>query len=868
MRTTRPLAVLTIAALCALLAPSDRAPSRGPEGSPGARREREPGPYPSDWFGMQRAFPFRTINQRALRAALEQARFERAVPDPSFGARVTTDLTWTQAGPYNIGGRITAIAATPGETAIYIASANGGVFKSTNGGVNFTPVFDAYGVYSMGALAIDPANPNTIYAGTGEANSSVDSYDGAGLFRSLDAGATWSSLGLEETRRIARVAVDPLNSQRIFVAAMGTQFTTSPDRGLYRSENGGVSWSKVLFVTDSTGVCDVVINPVHPDTVFCATWERVRTYTYRRAYGPECAIWRSADHGTTWTKLAGGLPAPSDQVSRIALAIAPSRPSTVYAQIVSYSAGSRSYDGYGMYRSLDGGVTWTRRDVSGFTTNFGGFGWYFGDMAVDPTNPDKIYSLGLYVLRSTDGGATYATITSSVHVDNHAIWINPANPLHLFLGNDGGFFSTTTGASSWSKSVDLPITQFYAGTIDPTNPAHLMGGAQDNGTLLTSGSPTAWSSVLGGDGFQCLFDPVIPSIIFAEWQNCCSGSGLTRGGSFPSGFVSSDRYGWMTPIAMNPGNHNVLLVGSQRVYKSTDNGVSYTPISVDLTTNPVSSLGFGTLSTLAISPVNGNIYYAGTDDGRVWRTLDAGALWTEISAGLPVRSVTRVVADPFAQGTVYVTLSGFGQDEHLAHVYRSTNNGLTWTSISGALPDVPVNDLIVDPADPNTLFLATDVGVYITRTLGAGWAPLGTGMPIQTVFDLSFHPGSRTLVAATHGRSQWKLDLSTWPVNAETPPAGPRLALSIPAPNPSRGRVSFTLDPGGASDAEVVIYDAAGRLVRTLHSGAVGTSRIALQWDGLDARGRRTGAGVYFVRAVARGRAAAGSSVQRLVRID
>ena len=862
MRPTRPIAALALATLCALLA-YDRPPSRGP--ARGERIEHEAGPYPSDWFGMQRAFPFETINQTAFRAAVEQARFERLAPPATRAARVAVGYAWTQAGPYNIGGRITAIAATPSEDAIYIGAANGGVFKSVNGGVNFQPVFDDAGVYSMGALALDPGDPNTIYAGTGEANSSVDSYDGAGLFRSQDGGATWSYVGLEQTRRIARVAVDPFNSSRIYVAAMGTQFSTSPERGLYRSEDGGASWTKVLFVSDSTGVTDVVINPVHPDTVYCATWERVRHYTYRRAYGPECGIWRSADHGTTWTRLSTGLPAPSDAVGRIALAIARSRPSTIYAQITSHSGSN--YDGLGMYRSLDGGSTWARRDVSAFTGNFGGFAWYFGDMAVDPTNPNIVYSLGLALLRSTDGGATYGDLTPG-HTDQHALWLNPANPAHVFAGNDGGFFYSTTGTSSMTKCVDLPISQFYAGTIDPTNPARLVGGTQDNGTLLTTGSPTAWTQIIGADGFQCIVDPVNPSIVFGEWQNCSGGSGLLRANTFPTGFVSSDRYGWNTPIAMDPSNHNVVLVGSQRVYRSTDNGMSYTTISGDLTTNPVSSLTFGTISTLAISPLNPSLYYVGTDDGRVWRTLDAGVNWTNVSAGLPVRSVTRMVPDVAMPGVVYVTLSGFGQDEHLAHVYRSANYGLTWASISGDLPDAPANDLIVDPADPNTLFLATDFGVYVTNTLGASWSPLGHGMPLQTVFDLSFHPASRTLVAATHGRSQWKLDLSML-VTTGPPAAGPRLALSPPAPNPSQGSVAMQLDLGGASDAEVTIYDAAGRRVRALQAGAPGASRVALSWDGRDERGRRAGTGVYFVRALARTPTGGlASSVQRLVRTD
>jgi photosystem II stability/assembly factor-like uncharacterized protein len=413
-------------------------------------------------------------------------------------------------------------------------------------------------------------------------------------------------------------------------------------------------------------------------------------------------------------------------------------------------------------------------------------------------------------------------------------------------------------------SLTLPITQFYAGTIDPTAPTRLLGGAQDNGTVMTSGSPTAWSSVLGGDGFQCLVDPVNPSVIFAEWQYCCDHSGLRRGGAAPGGFSSSDRYNWMTPIAMDPNNHNVLLVGSQRVYRSNDNGFTYSPISGDLTRNIPSQLTFSTISTLAISPVTPGVYYAGTDDGRVWRTLNAGSTWTEITAGLPIRYVTRVTADPFVEGVVYVTLSGFGQDEHIAHVYRSIDDGSTWAAISGNLPDAPVNDLIVDPSDANTLIIATDVGVYYTHDLGATWGPLGTGMPLQTVQDLSFHAPSRTLVAATHGRSQWRLDLGNWPAGVAPAVASARLSLAPPSPNPSRGAVTLALELGQATSADVAVYDAAGRLVRTLLAGPVAGSRMTLSWDGRDQRGGAARSGVYFVRA----RAGGGTSVQRLVRTD
>jgi photosystem II stability/assembly factor-like uncharacterized protein len=824
-------------------------PSRSGARQPSA--DAEAGPFPSDWFGMQRAFPSQDIPQGAFRAAAGQARADRAAAALSTSGIPAP--VWTQAGPYNIGGRVTALDALPGGVTVYLASANGGVFKSTNSGVNWTPISDDMPFFSVGALAIDPNDPNLVYVGTGEANSSVDSYDGNGVWRWNDASATWAYLGLEETARIGRVAVDPDNPSRIYVAAMGQQFSTDSHRGLYRSEDAGASWEQVLFVNDSTGVADVIVHPTHPETVYVATWERVRRPTYRRAFGPGCGIWRSADYGETWTRLQNGLPEPSDAVGRIGLAIAVSQPTTIYAQIITGASGG--YNGLGLYRTSDAGETWTRRDENGFTGIFGGFGWYFGAVGVNPFLPDQVWALGVTLRRSSDGGVNFTNSTGTAHVDQHAIWFDPLDPSRIYLGNDGGFYWSLNGGTTWNKSVDLPITQFYAGTIDPSNPNRLLGGTQDNNTLITAGSPTGWTSIFFGDGFYCLVDPTNPNVILAEWQFCCDKSGPWRstngGGSFlaPGGIVGSDRFNWSTPFVMDPSDHNVVLVGSQRVYKSTNNGVSYSIVSGDLTTNPPTSLTYGTMTTLDISPLSPRVYYAGTDDAKVWRSRDAGATWEDISAGLPVRHVTRVTADPADSNVVYVTHSGFGLDELLAHVHRSTDMGTTWTPIAGNLPDAPANDILVDPSDPNTLYLGTDVGVYATRNLGAGWYPLGFGMPLQTIFDLTLHQGSRTLVAATHGRSQWRLDLSTLPVAVEpaAPPA--RLAFAAPRPNPSRGATQLTLEVSSATTLQIDVYDAQGRRVRALANGVFEAGRHPIAWDGRDTAGRAAGAGIYFVRA-------------------
>ena len=870
-----PAVTLAFLALAALYAAVPHAPWRA--AAPAAEPEDARG-LESDWFVAQRAFPYGVIPHERYLRALEQARVDRAALASPVGRRAgefgvrAGGLAWQLAGPTNIGGRVTAIASVTGGVPVYIGAANGGVLKSEDGGASWASVFDATSIWSIGALAIDPADTATIYVGTGEANSSVDSYDGAGLWRSSDAGKTWSDLGLDATRRIARVAIDPSNTSRIFVAAMGTQFSTGPDRGLYRSQDHGVTWQKVLFVSDSTGACDVAINPAHPETVYCATWERVRRATYRRAYGPECGIWRSADHGDTWTLLAGGLPAPSDNVGRIGLAIAPSNPSTVYAQIV--SGASQGYIGLGFYRTQDGGQTWTRRDVTTYPGNFGGnpgFGWYFGDVTVLPTSADVVYSLGVALIRSNDGGANWSGATGSAHVDQHALWIDPTNINRAYSGNDGGLYYTTIGPGSWTKSLGLPITQFYAGAIDPSNASRLLGGAQDNNSLQTSGSPDNWTVMLGGDGSQCLVDPTNPNIVFAEFQYCCNGTGLERStaggaGGFltPSGFANSDRYNWDTPIAMDPGNHNVLLVGSQRVYKSMDNGVSYSVISADLTTNPVAQIVYGTISTIEVSAANSALYYVGTDDGKVWRSTNSGVSWSDISAGLPLRYVTKVAPDPTNANVVYATLSGFIQDEHIAHVYRSTDQGAHWSAIGAGLPDAPANDLVVDPANPSTLFLATDVGVYATENLGAGWFPLGTGMPIgMVVDDLVLHAASRTLVAVTHGRSAWKLDLSGLSTAAPEPVAPPVLALSAPAPNPTRGDVRMTLELPRAAAVDVAVFDPQGRRVATLLAGEIAAGRREVAWRGEDASGRAARPGVYYVRAAAPGAVAS----QRIVRL-
>jgi photosystem II stability/assembly factor-like uncharacterized protein len=414
------------------------------------------------------------------------------------------------------------------------------VWRSDNQGVDWVPISDAIGTSSIGALALTPQNPHTLWCGTGDANGTVDGYDGTGLFVSRDGGITWVYRGLRETSHISSVVVSPGDSNRVFVGAMGKAFTTDANRGLYRSLNGGGTWTRTLFINDSTGVSDIAINPAHPETVYCSTWERVRRLRYRRAFGVDCAVWRSIDGGTTWAKIVNGLPPAGENLGRIAIAVAPTLPSRVYASVT--SGAISGYVGLGLFRSDNGGNSWAQVDLGITHRNaFGGFSWYFGLLEVSPVDANDVWTGGTRLLHSIDGGVTLTDVTSTAHVDQHAVWVDPADPNHVFVGNDGGFWWRLGG--QWQPSFNLPITQFYAGTVDAGNVNKMLGGAQDNGTSKSEAGPLGWTQVLGGDGFQCLVDPPGTGNILAEWQYCCDKSGLRWSTNNGASYFSSG--GWV-----------------------------------------------------------------------------------------------------------------------------------------------------------------------------------------------------------------------------------------------------------------------------------------------------------------------------------
>ncbi len=719
---------------------------------------REKKEDPSDWFFMQRAYPSGKIPLHKYYEAIEK-KDQMMRLDKTAGS-----LTWELRGPTNVGGRISDVEMSPTNLdTMYAGAATGGVFKSVNGGASWQPVFDQSPSLSIGDIALDPANPNIVYVGTGEVNCGGGSmtYGGDGIYKSTDAGATWSQIGLQATQYISRIVVDPSNSQRIFVGAMGRLFDTNPERGLYLSTDGGLTWNKKLFISDSTGCIDVAINPQQPSIVYAAMWERTRRPDRELYGGSTSGLYRSTDGGETWTQLTNGIPHNSNTVGRIGIAISKSSPNiiyAVYADDVGYFAG--------LFKSTNGGDSWTRTNDGALGYNYVSYGWWFGNIRVDPSNPNIVYQLGLDVYKTTNGGNSWFDVSGIMHVDHHGMYIHPQNPNFLIEGNDGGIYKSTNGGSSWTYITQIPITQFYDIDVDYQYPQRLYGGAQDNGTSRTlTGNLNDWEFINGGDGFYVLVDPVNNNYIYSEYQYGSLSRSTDGGNTFiyaMNGISGSDRFNWNSPVALDPSNPATLYFGSQRIYKSTNHAASWTAISPDLSNGtPTGNLVYGTVTTIAAAPSDPNVIYAGTDDANVWVTLDGGSNWTKISDELPNFWVTRVAVDPYDAMTAYVTISGYRNDEYLPHVFRTFDAGNSWTDISSNLPDAPVNDFIVDPFATGVFFAATDVGVFYTTDFGMGWYYLGNPLPNVPITDLVFHSPTKTLIAGSFGRSMYSIDVSS-----------------------------------------------------------------------------------------------------------
>ncbi len=675
-------------------------------------------------------------------------------------AEQNTDIKWTFAGPTNIGGRITDIAMHSSDlNTIYAAAATGGVFKTSNQGETWQPIFDEQLSLSIGALAVAPSDSETLYVGTGEPNGGGGSitYDGIGVFKSENGGETWNYTGLEKSRNIGRIAVDSKDKNRLFVAAMGGLFANNPERGLFRSIDGGKDWEKVLYVSDSTGCVDVVVHPSHPDTVFAAMWERTRRPDRRRYGGETSGLYRSLDGGDNWRKLTKGL--PQYDVGRIGVQVSASHPNIAYSIYADESGDFR-----GIFRSEDHGDSWRQVNDTSLVEMYHTYGWWFGNIRIDPQNPDVVYALGLDTWKSIDGGKTWQNTSAEqgVHVDQHGLVIHPQNSDFLVLGNDGGVYTSNDGGENWQHLPNLPITQFYSCTIDPQYPDKLYGGAQDNGIIRTLFTDVdKWEEILSGDGFQVLVDHANSDYIFAGHQYGNWYRAVDGGTTFMEcieGVSEFDRKNWNTPMAQDPENVLVLYLGTNRLYKSYDRGLSWKPISSDMTDGPsTGNLMYGTITTIAIAPSQTQVLYVGTDDGNVWGTQDGGKSWNFLSQNLPKRWVTALEVGSRNANIAYLTFSGYRQADYTPHIFRTEDGGENWIDISNNLPEAPINAVIADPTNEKTLYVASDVGVFVTYDSGKKWQMLGSNLPNVPVMDLDLHPKTRKLLAATYGRGMFYL---------------------------------------------------------------------------------------------------------------
>lgn len=767
---------------------------------------------PNDWQYRQRAFPSGKIDHQAYFDALTY-RKKKSLEQQALNRDVDE---WEFCGPTNVGGRVTDIEMTTGTPqSIFVGSASGGIFRSNNSGNTWDAIFDDQPNLSIGDLAIAPSNENVIYVGTGEANAGGGSlaYDGNGIYKSEDAGDTWTHLGLENIGSVGKVVIDATDPNTCFVGAMGYLFENNSERGVYRTTDGGLSWQNVLSVNDSTGVIDLAIHPTQPNIIYAATWERVRRVNRRSYGGPSSGIYQSTDGGDTWQELTNGLPSSA---GRIGIAIAESEPNILYAI---YTDDITSHI-EGLYKTTDGGTNWIPVNASSLYSV--PYMWWFGKIFVDPTDADVLYHAGFLVQKSTNGGNSWDFAFADVHVDQHSICVNPLNPDMVLAGNDGGVYLSQNGGASEMKLNNLPITQFYTCEIDYSAPERLYGGTQDNGTIRTFfGANNGWSEIYGGDGFRAIVDPSDNSYVYAEYQYGNFARSTNGGSSFNealNGINSGDRNNWNTPVVLDPNNPSILYFGTNRLYKSTNRALSWSAISPDLTQNlPQNNLTYGTITTISVSPVNDQIIYVGTDDGQVQVTINGGTTWENVSSALPERWATSVVADPDEENTAYVTFSGYRFGTNTGHIYKTTDLGANWVDVSGDLPDIPINDLIKRPSS-NTIYLATDVGVFYSENEGANWELFGIELPNVVITDLDYHPTENMLVAASYGRGMYKVNLEEL---TSTSSIDTKVVEAKSFPNPFTEQTTIALSIEKKAVYTISIFNATGTLIQTIHNNSL-----------------------------------------------
>jgi photosystem II stability/assembly factor-like uncharacterized protein len=749
-----------------------------------AQRKRTPRSSQRTNTAQQQPTPDPQKSPEAKKPDEEKPADENRPSDPMSTATFN-GLRLRSIGPAFTSGRVIALAVDPNNPARYfVGAASGGVWKTVNAGITWTPVFDREGSYSIGCVVLDPKNPLTVWVGTGENNSQRSVSYGNGVYRSDDAGKTWRNVGLKTSEHIGRIAIDPKDSNIVYVAAQGPLWGPGGDRGLFKTTDGGKTWKQVLKISEHTGVTDVVIDPQNPETIYAAAYQRRRHMWTLIDGGPESALYKSTDAGVTWNKLRAGL--PTTEMGRIGLAISPVDSNVIYAQV---EAADRKG---GIFRSSDRGGSWERRNEFDTTA------MYYSRIVADPKNVDRLYVMNVFLMVSDDGGRTLRRLgEKSKHVDNHEIWIDPNNTDHYLVGCDGGVYESYDRGANWDFKRNLPIPQFYDVTTDNATPFYnVYGGAQDN---FSFGGPSRtrnasgivnsdWFVTHGGDGFRSQVDPEDPNTIYAELQN----GNLVRFdkrtgermGIQPQVGRGEDplRWNWDSPFIISLHSHTRLYFAADRLFRSDDRGDSWQVISgqlsrgldrdklavmgkiwsIDAVAKNASTAFFGNASALAESPRKDGLIYIGTDDGLLQITEDGGKSWRRIEK-LPdipeLAYVSRIVASNHEANTVYVAIENHQNADFKPYLLKSTDAGRNWTSIKSNLPaNHPVWAIAEDHVNPNLLFVGTEFGLFFTIDGGQKWVQLKGGLPTIQVRDLNIQKRENDLVVATFGRGIYILD--------------------------------------------------------------------------------------------------------------
>ena len=720
-------------------------------------------------------------------ASDQTAKIAADKPKLPFSSATFSGIKLREIGPAVVSGRIIDIAVVPGHTSSwYVAVASGGVWKTMNAGTTWTPIFDSEGSYSIGCVTVDPNNINVIWVGSGENNSQRSVSYGDGVYKSLDGGKTWKNTGLKSSEHIGKIIVDPRNSDIVYASAQGPLWGPGGDRGLYKTIDGGKTWKAVLTVSANTGISDLWMDPRASSVLYATSYQRRRHVWSLLNGGPESAIWKSTDAGTTWRKLDKGI--PKSDLGRIGLAVSPADPDVVYAIIEAAEIKDR-----GIYRSNDRGESWNR--MSEYMTSSP---QYYQELIPDPKNADRVYAMDTFNHVTEDGGKTWKRLGEKhKHVDNHALWIDPADTDHLVNGNDGGVYESWDRGVNWQYKSNLPVTQFYRVAVDESMPFYnIYGGTQDNNTLGGPSRSTSshgitnadWFVTAGGDGFFAAVDPTEPNIVYSESQY----GGLVRFDRKNGERIDIQpqsapdeaplRWNWDAPIIISPHHHKRLYFAAQRIFRSDDRGDNWTPISGDISRqidrNKLKMMGrvwsvdavakngstslYGNIVSLSESPQSEGLLYAGTDDGLINITEDGGKNWrkTETFTGVPVNTyVSDLKPSPHEASVVYAAFDNHQMGDFKPYLLKSADRGKTWTSIAGDLPARgSVYTIAEDPVKPNRLYCGTELGLYFAPDGGKRWIQLKGGMPTIAVRDIVVHKREGDLVVATFGRGFFVLD--------------------------------------------------------------------------------------------------------------